>query len=408
VLDLLERGVEIHSPASVFVDGSVQPERISPGVVIHAGCRLSGQKTSIGPGCELGREAPATVEDCRLGHGVKLKGGYFSGAVFLDGAEMGAAAHVRPGTLLEEEANGAHAVGFKHTIFLPFVTAGSLINFCDCLMAGGTSRKNHSEIGSSYIHFNYTPHQDKATASLIGDVPRGVMLDQSPIFLGGQGGLVGPARIEFGTVIPAGAVFRGDVLEPGTLARPLDETARVAARGGKPFDPAVYRRVDRIVCNNLLYIGNLWALAAWYEHVRQPVMTTRDEYTNACYEGALEVLQVALKERISRLGAVAAKMPPSIEKARGEGLLPAEELEAQVHLAREWHNMKEALEAGPPPHEGGVFRDRLLAEWADGAGESSYLEAVAALGPDARKAGTQWLSAIVTWVAGTWTRKRRA
>ena len=84
---------------------------------------------------------------------------------------MGSGAHVRAGTLLEEEFDGAHAVGLKQTLFLPFVTAGSLINFCDALMAGGTSRKNHSEIGSSYIHFNYTPHRDKATPSLVGDVP---------------------------------------------------------------------------------------------------------------------------------------------------------------------------------------------------------------------------------------------
>jgi bifunctional UDP-N-acetylglucosamine pyrophosphorylase/glucosamine-1-phosphate N-acetyltransferase len=84
-------------------------------------------------------------------------------------------------------------------------------------MAGGTSRKNHSEVGSSYIHFNYTPNQDKATASLIGDVPKGVMLNQNPIFLGGQGGLVGPCRIAYGTVIAAGSVYRKDQLTPDRL-----------------------------------------------------------------------------------------------------------------------------------------------------------------------------------------------
>jgi len=30
---------------------------------------------------------------------------------------------------------------------------------------------------------------------LFGDVPRGVMLNQPPIFLGGQGGAVGPIRV---------------------------------------------------------------------------------------------------------------------------------------------------------------------------------------------------------------------
>jgi len=84
-------------------------------------------------------------------------------------------AEVREGCLLEEEANGAHTVGLKQTILFPFVTLGSIVNFCDILMAGGTDRRNHSEVGSSYIHFNYTPNQDKATASLIGDVAYGVM-----------------------------------------------------------------------------------------------------------------------------------------------------------------------------------------------------------------------------------------
>ena len=61
---------------------------------------------------------------------------------------MGLGAQVREGCILEEEANGAHCVGIKQTILFPFVTLGSLINFCDCLMAGGTSRKDHSEAGS--------------------------------------------------------------------------------------------------------------------------------------------------------------------------------------------------------------------------------------------------------------------
>ena len=107
-------------------------------------------------------------------------------------------------------------MGLKQTILFPFVTLGSLINFCDCLMAGGTSRQNHSEVGSSYIHFNYSTNQDKATPSLIGDVPRGVMLNQPPIFLGGQGGLVGPVCLEYGTVIAAMA-FCARAADPGQL-----------------------------------------------------------------------------------------------------------------------------------------------------------------------------------------------
>ena len=104
---LLDRGVVIPCPAAVEVEDSVDPQRIAPGVVIHAGCRIRGAETSIAPGCVIGAEAPATVEDCQLGRNAALKGGYFSGATFLDGASMGSGAHVRPGTLLEEEARAA-------------------------------------------------------------------------------------------------------------------------------------------------------------------------------------------------------------------------------------------------------------------------------------------------------------
>jgi bifunctional UDP-N-acetylglucosamine pyrophosphorylase / glucosamine-1-phosphate N-acetyltransferase len=201
----------------ITIGEEVVRNRLSDGATIHPGCKLFGSQTLICQGAELGFEAPVTLKDCFVGPGVKLKGGFFENAVFLEGAEAGSGAHVRSGTILEEQASIAHTVGLKQTILFPFVTLGSLINFCDCFMAGGTSRKNHSEVGSSYIHFNFTPNQDKATASLIGDVPQGVMLNQKPIFLGGQGGLVGPCRIEYGTVIAAGSIYRKDQLKPDRL-----------------------------------------------------------------------------------------------------------------------------------------------------------------------------------------------
>ena len=183
---LQSRGVTFVAPETTHVAPDVNPDRIAPGTVIHPGCRLSGADLAIGPACVIGCEAPATVNDCQLGAGVELAGGFFERSTFLDGFKAGSGAHVRPGCLFEEGSSIAHSVGVKQTVFLPWVTAGSLINFCDALMAGGTGRKDHSEIGSSYIHFNFTPHQDKATASLVGDVPRGVLLNQPAIFLGGQ------------------------------------------------------------------------------------------------------------------------------------------------------------------------------------------------------------------------------
>jgi UDP-N-acetylglucosamine/UDP-N-acetylgalactosamine diphosphorylase len=338
---------------------------ISRDAVIHPGCRITG--SSIGPGCEVGAEGPVVIQNCRLGRGVKLKGGYFSGAVFLDGSSMGSGAHVREGTILEEEANGAHTVGLKQTVLLPFVTMGSLINFCDILMAGGTSRKNHSEVGSSYIHFNFTPNQDKATASLVGDVPRGILLNQKPIFLGGQGGLVGPARIAYGTVIAAGCICRKDILEENhlhILAAPAEKAA--------PFTPGTYGNIDRVVRNCLLYIGNIRALKAWYENIR--VLFIRDEFDQACFDGALANLDLILKERFRRLEQLAGKAPMGGKK------IP--------DFSKDWK-----LDT--------VASASLMSE-IEKADKASYVAAVQNLSSGARAGATAWLQSIVDEAASLW------
>lgn len=378
--ELLERGVKIAAPGSVEIGDEVDPGRIAPGVVIHAGCKVFGASTSIGPGCVLGREAPASVEDCQLGEGVHLKGGYFSGAVFLDGAAMGSGAQVRAGTILEEGAEMAHTVGLKQTIFLPFVVGGSLINFCDALMAGGRSRKEHSEIGSSFIHFNYTPHGDKATASLFGDVPRGVMLDQAPIFLGGQGGVAGPVRMEYGTVQAAGLVSRRDVPEPGQLVVPPAPPA-----GCFPYGPG-YRSVARVVRNCMMYIGNIAALQVWYEQVRRPLME-RTPHGRACLEGALRQLAAVRRERIKRLEAVVARIAAEDRSGLAEGLRAEHEA-----LCAGWPGAKARLAAAGDVE--GAERTAFLAAWG-AAPEDGYVERVRGLPEAAKSAGTAWLQEIV-------------
>ena len=394
---LLKRGVIIPCPASIEVDERVNPEHVAPGVVLHTGSKLLGASLSIGPGCEIGGESPATVEDCQLGRGVSLKGGFFSGAVFLDGASMGSCAHVRGGTILEEEASGAHSVGFKQTVLFPFVTAGSLINFCDALMAGGTSRRNHSEIGSSYIHFNFTPHGDKATASMVGDVPRGVMLDRPPVFLGGQGGLVGPARVGFGCVLPAGVVLREDAPEDGMLVSPSDKASKK-----KPYAMGSYREVGRVVRNNLLYIGNIRALQAWYKHVRREFMGG-DAFETRCWEGAVHQLDVIIAERIKRLGELAAKMKLSLELAGSSGA-SATAVAEQERLLKHWPQWESRLKQELSANLDVKDRDALLKQIANHSGEG-YLQAVQGLAPSAKEAGTKWLQAVVDSVALIWDAK---
>lgn len=377
--------------AGVTIDGEVDPARIADNAVIHPGCRVLGSETSIGPGCIIGKEAPVTIENCQLGRNVELKGGFFSGSTFFDGSNMGSGAHVRPGTILEEQANGAHSVGLKQAVFLPFVTAGSLINFCDALMAGGTSRKDHSEIGSSYVHFNFTPHQDKATASLVGDVPNGVFLDNKPIFLGGQGGLVGPASIAYGTIIAAGGVCRQDILTEDQLHVPASPESVTI-----DYEPGAYRRIDRIVRNNLAYIGNIAALREWYTHVRS--LFVRDAFDQAVLDGGVKNLNLILSERIKRLGDLAARMDCSIQWLQANGG-PSDHIGEQKRFRAAW-----------PEIDGMLLKDRtehnaaVMERFMDGLPASKdYIETIQSLSPEVREAGCAWLQSIVEGIEKIWS-----
>ena len=386
---LLKRGVAVPHPESVFVGEEVSPERISgQGVVIHPGCRITGPATCILAGAQIGAEAPATVQDCQIGQNVKLKGGFFQEAVFLEGASMGSGAHVRPGTILEEQASGAHSVGLKQTILFPFVTLGSLINFCDCLMAGGTDRKNHSEVGSSYIHFNYTPQQDKATPSIFGDVARGVMLNQPPIFLGGQGGIVGPCRIEYGNATAAGTVWRKDVAKPGHLLM-----ERAASKASMPFVPGVYRAVKRVVGNNLAYIANLLALRLWYVHVRSVFFRT--ELENVLFQGLLQTCDKAVDERIKRLAGFCGKLPQSAQLLKQSSSSPAQEslLEQKRQLAEQSGAICACLEEWRFRTQNANHGDAFL-KMAQ-TSSTTYLQFIQSLEPEQTALGTAWLQEFI-------------
>ncbi len=371
---LQNKGVKIPNPASIEIGEDVDIERISgSGVVIYSGCKIYGKSTLILQGAKLGYEAPTTLENCHVGSEVSLKGGFFKDAVFLHKASIGSGAQVREGTILEEEASAAHTVGLKQTILFPFVTLGSLINFCDCFMSGGTSRKDHSEVGSSYIHFNYTHNQDKATPSLIGDVPNGVMLNQRPIFLGGQGGLVGPSRLTFGTLIAAGSIFRGDELRANRL---IFEGGR---SGNVPFTSGVYYGVKRIVENNCIYIANLTALMQWYQHIRSQFVS--DNFPEPLLIGLKEKLKMAIDERISRLKELCFK--------KGSD------------LSEKWPGIEENFRTRQ--HEQGdiALRDAFLEKIRRGIQEKGkdYISVIKGLDERDAKAGTRWLQEIVDRIA---------
>ena len=349
------------------------------GTKIYAGCKITGAKTLILDEAVIGYEAPATVEDCQVGPEVHLNGGFFSRSVFLEKAGLGYGAHVRGGTILEEEASVAHTVGLKQSILFPFVTLGSLINFCDCFMAGGTSRKNHSEVGSSFIHFNYTPNQDKATPSMMGDVPLGVMLNQNPIFLGGQGGLVGPVRLAFGTITAAGTIYRKDELR----------NDRLLLTGYRkdiniPFTRGRVPNLKRILQNNLLYVANLIALKFWYANIRSEFIS--DLFPQALLEGLLDKVEMNIAERLKRIaGLISIAQQGGAEDAR------------TVELAENWaamaviiENFNTGLDTHPAPSD---FLDTIRKEISKTG--PAYIRVIQQLDPESAVAGSKWLQQVI-------------
>lgn len=331
---LLERGVRVLDPAQTWVGDDVDAARIAPTALLFPGTRLSGPRTYLGPESSVGAEGPAVLVDAVLGAGAAIASGYVRGAVLLRGACLGANAHVREGTLLEEEASTAHCVGLKQTILLSFVTLGSLINFCDVLMAGGTSRQDHSEVGSGFIHFNFTPwgrRGDKATASLVGDVVDGVFLRSGRIFLGGSGGMVGPACVGYGSIAAAGQVVRRDI-EPERLV--LQPVKPVDVPAAEPGD----QRVERVWQRNARFIGQLAALREWYLQVRLPraALGAAGDAARIPLLEAVGVIDTCLGERVKRLDSFLAE--------RGRKLPP---LGRDPHAAAP---LGSALAAGPAEH----------------------------------------------------------
>jgi hypothetical protein len=379
---LLAKGVIMPTPDSVYVAKDVDPDRISGDeVIVWGGCRILGSRTLILPGARIGYEAPVTLENCLVGKNVRLNGGFFQEAVFAGDNVLGSNAHVRAGTILEEQASAAHTVGLKQTILFPFVTLGSLINFCDCFMAGGTSRKNHSEVGSSFVHFNYTPNQDKATASMLGNVHQGVMLDQPPIFLGGQGGLVGPVRIGFGCLTGAGSIVRKDEERPDRM---------ILAGGTKsvsmPRRSKIHMGAARIFNHNIRYIAGLAALNAWYVHVR-PLFVT-DALSRELVRGLQIILAGCIAERIRQLE----KFCDTLGNASNHDRILASMETAVRHVDR-------ALAAGTSlSMAGNEFVSRVAARVDEK--EKDYIATIQGLSRELKSLGSGWLFDIETTLSG--------
>jgi UDP-N-acetylglucosamine/UDP-N-acetylgalactosamine diphosphorylase len=301
---LLDRGVIIHCPEATIIGTEVNPDRFEAGVEIYPSTTVVGAESLYRAGTKLGKAGGGYFNNVRAGRNCDLFGGYFDDCVFLDGVVVRGHSEVRGGTLLEEGCEAAHHCGYKMTVMLPFVVAGSLINFCDAFFAGGTSRKDHSEIGSCLALYNYTPWSDKF-ASQFGDVASGVFMRSPRIFVGGQTQVVSPVHVDYGSVIPAGCAVRRSVPAGRLYGERMIPT-------DMPFDPTLYGGLAPKFALTRQYVGNLRALQAWYATVRRP--NADGALEAALLDAAVAQIEAGINERIKRLGKIIDKLPASREQ----------------------------------------------------------------------------------------------
>ena len=199
------RRSSIPRPDLVSIDPAVDPARIEAGAEILPGRPDRGPRTLIGRGSRIGSAGPAYVRNCAIGRDVELASGTFEGASSSTGPLSDPSAQARPGTLFEERARAAHTVGTKHTILLPYVTLGSLINFCDCLMSGRDGRLRPQR-GRQRIHpLQLHARRGQGDAVAVRRRRRGASSCASPASSSAATReSSGPLRVGYGSVLAAG------------------------------------------------------------------------------------------------------------------------------------------------------------------------------------------------------------
>jgi len=373
---LSERGVTVWGPERVYVGEDVCLDRICAGAAL-LNANITGRSTFVGGGTQIGTSGLARINEAQIGSGAVLGAGVYENCVLLARAKARGFAEIREGTVLEEESEIGHNVGLKNTAFTAAVVAGSLINFCDVLLTGGSSRSDHSEVGSGAVHFNFDPRGDKF-GSLMGDAS-GCLLRARRIFVGGNSGIVAPVHLEFGAVVAAGSMVRRDVSQNQL------SWGESVGQGGD-YDLGGYNDLARKFCLTAKLIGNLHALRAWYRSVRSAFAESEQKLLYAAAEGEFDR---HVRHRCQQLLKIIDKLEGSLckpcttarERAirqQHQGLLEHRDLIPAFLLD----------EACPPP--GG----RFVAEYEMHRHSRDHLGSVRALSAESVELAADWLREI--------------
>jgi bifunctional UDP-N-acetylglucosamine pyrophosphorylase/glucosamine-1-phosphate N-acetyltransferase len=192
--ELMESGVEIVDPGSLFLDSSVT---VAAGAKIGPNVQLLGN-TVIEAGVEI--EGTAYILNCKVKRAAHIKFGVrMEDAVVGESAAVGPFAHLRPGTVLGAEVKIGNFVETKKAKLDKGAKASHLTYLGDCHVG------EEANIGAGTITCNYDGYSKFETK--IG----------RDVFIGSNSALVAPVTIGDGATVGAGSVITKDV-EKDSLA----------------------------------------------------------------------------------------------------------------------------------------------------------------------------------------------
>ena len=185
--ELLQAGVIMMDPASVYVEEAVQ---VAPGTLLLPGTILRGS-TTVGAGCQIGPNVMLT--DCQVGDGCTINASQCEESQIQANCQIGPYTHIRPHCVVGE--------GSK---------IGAFVQLKNCNLGKGTKMAHLTYVGDSDVGDNCNFGCGTVTCNYDGFQKHRTTIG-SNVFVGCNTNFVPPVKIGDGAFIAAAATVTEDV-----------------------------------------------------------------------------------------------------------------------------------------------------------------------------------------------------
>jgi bifunctional UDP-N-acetylglucosamine pyrophosphorylase/glucosamine-1-phosphate N-acetyltransferase len=201
-----QNGVSFLNPSTVEIEDGVKIGRDS---VIEGGVHLGGN-TVIGPACRV--ESGSRLVNAKLGRQVTVKSSRISDSQIGDGSDVGPNAHVRAGSVIDQDVHVGTNAELKNAKLKRGAKAGHFSYVGDATLGRDVN------VGAGCVFANFDGMKKHQTT--VGD----------KAFLGSNSTLVAPLKIGAGAIVGAGAVVTKNVAAKTTVmgvpAKPLEKKSK--------------------------------------------------------------------------------------------------------------------------------------------------------------------------------------